>query len=84
MTYDYRELEMRLRDLLISLSGIRSLELNEVYHFLEVGEYGLAFETICDLIREKRIEISSHAQQEIVALAGVMEIDSRWWKDIVD
>lgn len=51
-------------------------------HFIEVGEYGLAFETLCEVIIEEGCSIPETIYQKIVNLAHRMKIDKKIFDNI--
>lgn len=76
MTYNYQrteELLLRLLDLLTF--SFSCSEQEEVREFIDVGEYGLAVETLVDIVCEENKCISCEAWGVICELAGIMEID---------
>jgi hypothetical protein len=50
-------------------------QLQEVNHFVDVGEYGLALETVVDIFVEERKEPGSDVTTRIAELASKMSID---------
>ena len=82
MSSDIRALGEDLRRLLESLTDFTPDEVREVEQFLRAGEYGVAFETLCGIIKEEGILISDLARPAIRALAQRMEIDPEWWAEI--
>lgn len=83
MKTDYRKLESDLKELLGLMIDFTDHEVSEVEHFLNVGEYGLAFETLCAIVKEEGRTVSTDNLAIIQELAERMEIDSSWWFDIV-
>jgi hypothetical protein len=51
-----------------------SNELNEVNEFFDVGEYGLALQTLLDIVVEEKKDISDKACDLIEELADLMKI----------
>lgn len=54
-------------------------ELEEAQHFIDVGEYGLAFETLCGIIDEEQKMLPLTAYYLIDDLGKQMEIDPAIW-----
>lgn len=78
--YDYPLLEERLGSLLSSDAGhLTADEKREVRDFIEVGEYGLAYETLCDIITEGNKTISSDTYDRLAALGRRMEFAEDVW-----
>src|SRR5215218_7979000 len=72
---DYNELEARLGSILLTLgSQLSPEESREVNHFLDVGEYGLALQTLTDLLIEERKKISIGTYNDVVGVAKRMGI----------
>ncbi|NJM37553.1 MAG: MafI family immunity protein [Akkermansiaceae bacterium] len=82
MSYDYKQLETDLRELLGAMSCFSPSEVEEVEQFLEAGEYGLAFETFCGIAKEENKPVSNVLRPKVRALAHQMEIDPIWWTEI--
>jgi hypothetical protein len=59
---DYAKLEKTLRDILESLT-FPSEERGWVEEYLDAGEYGLAFEVICETIQKHRLGIPAAATE---------------------
>ena len=51
-------------------------------HFIDVGEYGLAFETLCQIVDEREIKISPSALQSLIQLGNEMGISPDIWKGL--
>src|SRR5215212_11669628 len=81
MGYDYRQLERDLLDLLNSLHGpFTESESEEVRHFVEHGEYGVALETLSGIIEEEGKRISFEAYEQIHGLGERMEMEPEVWE----
>jgi hypothetical protein len=75
-TINHDHIENLFKQLFYQISNIfSSEELNEVNEFLDVGEYGLALETLIDIVVEEKKEISEKACVLIEELAVVMKIN---------
>jgi hypothetical protein len=83
VTYDYGELEARLNSLLSEGGGWLSREeVQEVREFIDVGEYGLAFETLCGIIVEEDKSISPEVYRQLAELGGLMKMDEQAWSSL--
>jgi hypothetical protein len=72
----YDELEARLGNILRTLgSQLSPEESREVGLFLEVGEYGLALQTLTDLLIEERKKLSIRTYDDVVGVAKRMGIE---------
>ena len=73
----YDELEAQLGSILLTLGSQLSFEESrEVSHFLDVGEYGLALQTLTDLLIEERKKISIRTYyNDVVSVAKHMGIE---------
>jgi hypothetical protein len=81
MGYDHQQLE---RDLLAILDSIHETltesESEEVRHFVEHGEYGVALETLSGIIEEEGKRISFEAYEQIHGLGERMEMEPEVWE----
>ena len=76
MNQNYQNLENLLIRLLALLSEIFSnTEVKEVQEFIDVGEYGLALETLVDIVDEESKKITPEILNLVQQLAEVMEIN---------
>ena len=72
---DFTEIESRFTSILERLGGLLSVaERREVEDFIDVGEYGVALETLSSLLVEERKVFSAETLCEIAALAETMGI----------
>lgn len=84
MTFHIKDIEEKLGYLLDSIPGFSGAEIAEIKQFLLSGEYGVAFETMCAIILDERIVISSDIRLAIQELAIEMRIDPIWWEKVVE
>ncbi|TAJ39442.1 MAG: MafI family immunity protein [Reyranella sp.] len=82
MTFDYRKLEEDLTQLLAAMTSLAPSEVSEVREFLAAGEYGVAFETLCGIIKEESKPVPKDVRRKIRELAERMKIDPTWWAGI--
>lgn len=82
MNFDYQQLKAELSYLLAAMTSFTPSEVAEVEQFLAVGEYGVAFETLCGIIKEEGKPVSSEIRPKIHELGERMKIDPDWWKEI--
>lgn len=79
----YSEIENTLDELLVDLKTILTLaEMAEIQHFVDAGEYGLAFETLCGILIEEKKGPSEKAITLIHTLGTRMEIAHEYWSGI--
>lgn len=72
---DFTAIEQRFTLVLDALSGeLSAAERREVEEFIDVGEYGVALETLSALLVEERKRVSPATFAEIVELADSMGI----------
>ena len=72
----YNEVEARLGTILLTLGSQMSFEESrQVSHFLYVGEYGLALQTLTELLIEERKKISIGTYNDVVGVAKGMAIE---------
>jgi hypothetical protein len=76
MSQDYRKLEAEMLALVTSLDGVfTDQEAQEVRRFIDVGEYGVAFETLRAIVQDERKTISESTAAHLVRLAQQMCIE---------
>lgn len=83
MNWNYEHLEVSLRSLLAENDSLSSSEKAEIERFLEVGEYGVAFETLCAIIKEEGKTIPDNLRAGFKSLAEQMNIERSWWEALV-
>lgn len=59
-------------------------EMKEVQEFIDVGEYGVALETLCSIIDEENKVISKEVYDLIAQLGTSMEMGTESWEFIRD
>lgn len=73
----YNRLEQLLSELLKSLDEMLSKsEKQEVIDFIQHGEYGIALETLCVILKEKDKNVKDHNLKQIRDLQEIMQIQS--------
>jgi hypothetical protein len=72
----FNEIEAQLQSILLTLGPqLSPEESREISHFLDVGEYGLALQTLTDLLIEEGKEISLSTYNDIVGVAKRMGVE---------
>ena len=66
------------------MSSFTTSEAAEVEQFLSVGEYGLAFETLCGIATEENKPVPADLCPKVRKLAEQMKIDPIWWAALVE
>lgn len=79
----YEQLEGSLRALVTEISILTSSETAVIVRFLDVGEYGVAFETLCAIIKEDGRTIPEDCKAGFKSLAEQMNIDRSWWESLL-
>jgi hypothetical protein len=75
---NYQQIEGLLEQLLELLKSVFSeSEQSEVQDFINVGEYGLALETLVDVVQEEDKKISKEALRLIKKLCSLMSVDEK-------
>ena len=84
MTHDYQALERELRSLVADVgSALEASELRELEMYLNAGEYGLAFETLCACVRRRKPTLlPPKAFGAIAELGQRMSIEAEHWEDL--
>lgn len=78
--YQYIE-ELLLRLLTLLTSVFTNSEKAEVQEFIDVGEYGLALETLIDIVIEEEKIISREASNLVYKLADKMLLDKKVFEE---
>lgn len=77
MTYNYQYIEKLLLQTLDFMFLFSEAEKDEVREFIDVGEYGLALETLVDIVSEENKLISHEALLLIYRVIDAMNLDRR-------
>lgn len=79
----YLLLENKL-DLLLQLLSdkLEQAEKNEIQFFLDATEYGIAFETLCAIVSDAKLDLSPHDFSLILELAEIMSINRERWEPL--
>ncbi len=80
---DFAKLEKALRGILQSLT-FPSEERRWVEEHLDAGEYGLAFEVICETIEKHRLRIPAPTFRAMEDAGRQMQLDEKAWKSLSD
>jgi hypothetical protein len=81
-TYDYQCIEVLLLRLLsFLLETFTDSERMEVQEFIDAGEYGLALETLADIVVDENKLIPSESLSLIVELVDVMQLDKKLFEE---
>lgn len=73
---DFQYIEQLLLKLLMLLTTVFSeSEITEVQEFIDVGEYGLALETLVDIIDEEDKLVEHDVQKLVLEAASAMSLD---------
>ncbi|MCO6517995.1 MAG: MafI family immunity protein [Snodgrassella sp.] len=74
MNIEYQEVEENFGNLISLLNkSFISKEIDEIKDFVDYGEYGLALDTLIDIIKEENKEINNGIFQYIAELSNLME-----------
>jgi hypothetical protein len=79
----FKKIAESLRGILTQTNPVFSdFEKGEVLDFINSDEYGLAFETLCAIIKEERKKLSSETYERIDALGRSMSMHPKLWSDL--
>lgn len=80
----FQALEEELNDLYREVFKMLSSpkDADQIKTFINVGEYGLALETLCGVIAEDDYTIPDSVYQKIAKLANTMDIEKRFFENI--
>jgi hypothetical protein len=83
MSNYYRGVETDFGTILQQLVAVMTPEeLKEVSQFVDVGEYGVAFEALCMILREKKVAPEKSLRVALHQLGEVMGIDRDYWSEL--
>jgi hypothetical protein len=83
VTNDYKKLEQDILAILAALQGtLDAAEMKEVRDFVEAGEYGIAFETLCSILGDRHAPISPAVVDKLTELGQRMGIDEENWRGL--
>ena len=75
--------ETLAKDLLSVMADVSSLlepvEVEEVQMYLDAGEFGLAFETLCAVLKRKQKPVSAATYVAISDLGERMDMEPSYW-----
>lgn len=74
-------IERRLRRIVRTLNErLPEEDVDHILEFLEVGEWGLAFETLCTQLYEYDIAVPAPILAELADLGKAMKLDPELWE----
>jgi hypothetical protein len=80
----YRDIENRLERLLrILAETLPQHDTAMMNEFVDVGEYGLAFESICYVLRQAALKLPADVSTIIQALGEMMEVNEEQWMSLI-
>ncbi len=83
MKFEYEKIEYSLLRILEAFPETwTNSEVEEVCHFLEHGEYGVALETLCAIIEEEDKEIPLQLYNHIRKLGKKMDMNPEVWQSL--
>lgn len=82
MQHDYQRIEKLFSQLLTLLAATFSdAEVSEVREFIDAGEYGLALETLVDIVLEEGKRISTEEAKLVYELVDAMNLDRKQYEE---
>ena len=79
----YESLKQRLLKLVEDLEiSVSTEQLRNANDYIEVAEYGLAFEALCFTLKENKIPISKYTYKIVEDLGNMMLLDPEIWEEI--
>jgi hypothetical protein len=77
---NYHKIETRLTTLLNWItSTTHDINVDDVREYIDVGEYGLAYDALCSILSLFDAPIPADIRAEIITLGDLMNIDPRSW-----
>lgn len=82
MQHDYQCIEKSFSQLLTLLAATFSdAEVSEVREFIDAGEYGLALETLVDIVVEEGKRISAEEAKLVYEMVDAMNLDRKQYEE---
>lgn len=82
MQHDYQRIEKLFSRLLALITPTFSeAEVTEVREFIDAGEYGLALETLADIVIDESKRISTEEAKLVYELADEMHLDRKQYEE---
>jgi len=69
-------------NVLTKLAEFTSEQETEVQHYIDVGEYGLALETVRDILLEENMHVSVAVFNKVVAIGQSMNLPMQNWQEL--
>jgi hypothetical protein len=70
-----------LRSLVIHYEGtLPASDITNLWEFVNVGELGLAFETLCTQLDEYDIQVGAEAAERLKELGAYLKVDPAMWQ----
>lgn len=79
LDYKGRKIKKEISKLLYEVPELPQVDKNNIIMFLENGEWGMAFDSLCSQIYENDIGITEDFYKEVEMIASKMKIDSTEW-----
>lgn len=80
---DYGRLEARLREILnADLPDVAASDRGDIQEYIDHGEYGLAFELLCAVLKDVQNPISLAVYEALVQAGVTMGLDSKQWESL--
>jgi hypothetical protein len=74
----------KLQSIVLSLNNTLSeVGIENVLGFLQVGEYQLGFEVLCDILHEDDIAVPQNVYEELVCIGKALKIDKTYWENLL-
>ena len=84
MTYNYELLENGLRSIVARYKGqLKAEYLKDVTDFIDVGEYGEAFDLLCSVIRNAQQRVPGDVYEMLTTLGREMQLDEKLWTGLL-
>lgn len=79
--HDFDSAAGALRGLVIAYEGaLPASDITNLWEFVNVGEIGLAFETLCTQLYEYDIQVEAEAAERLEELGAYLKVDPAMWQ----
>jgi hypothetical protein len=83
MTDVLEQLEVKIHALVASIEQGRDLHTEDIKQLVDVREWKVAVEILCDLLLEEKRELSPQDSELLVEVATALEVDRKYWQSLV-
>lgn len=81
--FDYKLVVNKLNEALSLVSEMLSeIQVDDIRTYINVGEWSLALEFLCDVLYEKELPVPSKAYELFQEVGAILELKSETWEKV--